>query len=193
MFFKISKNFLKVSSIISLCFALFFLIGGNTIITVINYDCFNQTGSLLFGSLGIYLFLTSNKKIHKFIIYLVACILSLCVKESGIVYFAIIPLFGTIKSIINNEFNIKNEIKTLASYYIPGIIIAFSYYLSPIIQSEKLWVYGMGNYTVFDYMKGIFRRIVFAYSQINPLSISEIRLNRSIYVWFMALSTTSST
>jgi hypothetical protein len=189
LFFKISKTCLKVNSLISLCFALFFLIGGNTIITVINYDCFNQTGSLMFGTMGIYFFLISNKKIHKFVIYLAACILSLCVKESGIVYFAIIPLFGTVKSVINNEFNIKNESKTLAMYYIPGIVLALSYYFSPIIQSEKLWVYGMGDYTVLNYIKGIFRRIVFAYSQINQLSISEIRFNRSIGVFFMALGT----
>jgi hypothetical protein len=143
----------------------------------------------MFGAMGIYFFLNSTKRTHKFIIYFTACVLSLCVKESGIVYFAIIPLFGTIGSIINNEFNIKKEIKTLALYYIPGIILALSYYFSTIIQSEKLWVYGMGNNIILDYIKGIVRRIVFAYTQINQFSIIEIRFNRSVGVYFMASST----
>lgn len=182
---KISREILSVRAQISLIFALLFLIGGNTIVTVINYDCFNQTGSLMFGALGIYLFAKTKSMAKKYIIYFLSCLLALCVKEAGIVYFAIIPLFGLIKSINHGNFDVKTEIKTLALFYVPGFICALLYYFSPIIQSEQLWVYSKEGTSVTDYIVGIVRRLVFSYTQIdqttivtyikgNPLSLSEV-------------------
>ncbi|MDR2491005.1 MAG: hypothetical protein LBD20_06345 [Spirochaetaceae bacterium] len=187
LFYKISVNFLKIKARISLFFAFAFLIGGNTIITVFNYDCFNQTGSLLFGALGIYFFLKSKSIRGKFTAYFVFCILSLCVKESGIVYFAVIPLFGTIKNIEYDNFNIISEVKTLTAFYIPGFICALLYYFSPIIQSEKVFVYGSG-YSIGQYIIGIFSRLVFAYSQVSHNALNRFKGTVSI----SSLSVTSA-
>jgi hypothetical protein len=176
--YKIAREVLTIRAKIALVFALLFLIGGNTIVTVINYDCFNQTGSLMFGAIGIYLFANAHSVAKKFIVYFVSCILALCVKEAGIVYFAIIPLFGFIKSLNDGDFNTKTEIKTLTKFYIPGFLCALAYYLSPIIQSEQLWVYEMRYDPITSYIVGIARRLVFAYTQIDQTSIIVILRNR---------------
>ncbi|MDR1378291.1 MAG: hypothetical protein LBJ36_04495 [Synergistaceae bacterium] len=172
--YKIAREILDIRAKIALAFALLFLIGGNTIVTVINYDCFNQTGSLMFGAIGIYLFANAKSIAKKFIVYFVSCTLALCAKEAGIVYFAIIPLFGFIKNLNDGDFNTKSEIKTLAKFYVPGFICALAYYLSPIIQSEQLWIYGMRNDPITSYVIGIARRLGFSYTQIDQTSIITI-------------------
>jgi len=169
--YKISKEILAVRANISLVFALLFLIGGNAVLTVVNYDCFNQTGSLMFGAMGIYFFTKAKSIAKKYIIYFASCILALCVKESGIVYFAIIPLFGFIKSLNDDNFNLKAEMKTLVQFCIPGFICALLYYFSPIIQSEKLWVYGTENIPIKGYVIGTILRLFFSYTQLYAFSI----------------------
>jgi len=180
--YKIAKEMLNIRDKIALIFALLFLIGGNTIVTVVNYDCFNQTGSLMFGAIGIYLFAKTNSIVKKIIIYFMSCILTLSVKEAGIVYFAIIPLFGFIKSINDGDFDLKTEIKTLAKFYVPGFICALAYYLSPIIQSAQLWIYGMRNAPITSYIVGIARRLGFSYTQIDQTSIIAIIRNKIVTI-----------
>jgi len=180
--YKIAKEVFNINSRITLVFALLFLIGGNTIVTVINYDCFNQTASLMFGVIGIWGFVTAKSTFKKFTAYFLSCLLALCAKEAGIVYFAIIPLFGLIKSINNGDSGVKTEIKTLLKFYIPGFICALVYYLSPVIRSEKLFVYGMGNAPITGYIVGIVRRLGFSYTQIDQTSIIWLVRNRTLTV-----------
>jgi len=190
LFYKIAANVLKVKAAISLFFSLVFLIGGNTITTVINYDCFNQTGSLMAGAAGIYFFLKAVSKRKKFIVYFVFCVLALCVKESGIVYFAIIPLFGVIKDIVDDRFDTKIAVKMLSAFYIPGFVCALAYYFSPIIQSEKLWVYGNENSnTPLRYLLGICMRLVFSYSQADIVSMLKFRAAISANTFVIVLAT----
>jgi hypothetical protein len=173
--YKISTRILSVRWGISLAFSLLFLIGGNTIVTVLSYDCFNQTGSLMFGAIGIYYFVTAKKNSSKYIAYFVSCALALCVKESSIVYFVMIPLFGTIKNLLENGHDAKTELKQLSRFYIPGFICTLLYYFSPIIQSEALYTYGMRNDSLMDFAKGIVRRVMFSYTQIDQTSVGAIR------------------
>jgi hypothetical protein len=190
LFYKIAANVLKVKAAISLFFSLVFLIGGNTITTVINYDCFNQTGSLMAGAAGIYFFLKASGIRKKFIVYFVFCVLALCVKESGIVYFAIIPLFGVIKDIVDDRFDAKTAVKTLSAFYIPGIVCALAYYFSPIIQSEKLWVYGNENSnTPLRYLLGICMRLVFSYSRADQVALFRFRAAASLDTFLIVLTT----
>ena len=173
MLYRISKDYIKVRSRISLAFAILFMIGGNTITTVLNYDCFNQTGSLMLGALGIYFFLKAENNAKKYAAYFVFCTLALCVKESAIVFFAIIPLMGIAKNAQTGEIDIKAETISIIRFYIPGLIFAALYYFSPIIQSQELWVYGSG-FTLQDYAVGIVRRIVFSYTQVDQTSIVQL-------------------
>jgi len=182
--YKISKEILNVGGRITLVFALLFLIGGNTIVTVINYDCFNQTASLMFGVIGIWGFTTAKSIVKKYMAYFLSCILALCAKEAGIVYFAIIPLFGLIRSINDGDVDVKSEIKTLMKFYVPGFICALAYYLSPVIQSdtEKFAVARRANTSITSYIIGIVRRLGFSYTQIDQTSIIAIIRNRTLTI-----------
>jgi hypothetical protein len=164
--YKLAKEALNVHPTLSLVFSLLFLIGGNTFVTVINYDCFNQTGSLMFGAMGMYRFLKATSRAKKYIVYFLFCALALCVKESGIVYFAIIPLFEIIADIHGERFNPRAAARELLRFYIPGFICALGYYLSPLIQSQQMWVYGNG-YEWKDYILGVFIRMISSYSQLD--------------------------
>jgi len=175
LFYKIALN-LKAKPAIALCFALVFCLAGNSSLTAVNYDCFNQTGTLMFGVAGIYFFLKAGSIHKKFIVYFVFCVLAICVKESGIVYFAILPLFGVIKDIVNGKFDAKNAVKTLSIFYIPGFICALAYYFSPIIQSQKMFTYsGTSPYTPLDYAIGIVMRLAFSYSQTSLVEALKSR------------------
>ncbi|MBP9988873.1 MAG: hypothetical protein KBT46_05170, partial [Ruminococcus sp.] len=115
-------NFKTKSKVFSV---LFFSFSSATISVIVSPDALNQSFCLLFGLIGLYLYLRKNN-----FIYLTFVLISVFCKESGIAFLAVIPPFGTIKSISSfKDIKIKSEpVKRLIICAVIAVIFVAAYF-----------------------------------------------------------------
>lgn len=106
--------------------------------TVLSIDSLNQSVSLCFGVVGIYAYMCFSKHaVVKTVIYMLCSILATFCKESGIIFFFVIPLFDL-------QFNgVKATWKHVLINYVLGGV--FCLLFLQLIQSSKLSSFSIVN------------------------------------------------
>jgi len=158
-FYLIATNVLKVKSTHSFLFSILFAISSTCYATVFSIDSLNQSLSLCFGVVGIYAYMRfSQHAIAKTILYLVCSILATFSKESGIVFFFIIPLFD----LYCNGFKIAWK-QTLINYVLGG---AFCLFFVQLVRSSK----NMGSFSPINIIKNTVVHLGFSALQFDTVS-----------------------
>jgi hypothetical protein len=135
LFYKLAQNPFGVSKNYALIFALLFLLGSTSYASVCYTDTFNNALSLVFGLLGILTYHGTASRAKKIGMYLLFCLLSLLSKESGVTFFAVIPLFDIVDCKDKSE--IVTFIKNALTAYLFGIVMFAVYYISPVSNIER--------------------------------------------------------
>ena len=159
MLYLIASNILGVSNKRSFLFAVVFAVSSTCCATVLSIDSINQSMSLCYGVVGIYGYMRwSQNTVVRSIIYLVFAILSTLSKESGIVFFGIIPLFDM-------YFNgLKATWKhTLVNCVLGGV---FCLFFVKLVSSTK----GIGTISILKILKNTVFHIGFSTLQLDTVS-----------------------
>lgn len=95
--------------------------------TLFSVDSLNQSTSLAFGLMGLLGYISSTKK-RKYMVWIICSIISVLSKESGIVYFVLVPLFNEI--IYREQWKSKNKehINHFLLSVVVGIIFVLVYF-----------------------------------------------------------------
>lgn len=157
--YLIATNILKISDRRSFLFAVTFAVSSTCCATVLSIDSINQSLSLCLGVVGIYGYMRwSGNAIVRAIVYLVFCILATFSKESGIVFFGIIPLFDVYFNGIRSTWK-----PTLVNYVLGG---AFCLFFVKLVSSTK----GVGSLSILNAIKNTVFHMGFSALQLDTVS-----------------------
>lgn len=159
VFYLIATNILKISDKRSFLFSVVFTVSAACCATVLSIDSLNQSMSLCFGVVGIYAYMRwSNHAVIKAIIYLIFSILATFSKESGIVFFFIIPLFDF------QSKGLKVAWKQMLANYILGGI--FCLLFVKLVSSSQ----GIGTINIVNIIKNTVTHLGFSAVQLDTVS-----------------------
>lgn len=157
--YLLATNFLGVSNKRSFLFSVLFAVSSACCATVLSIDSINQSLSLCFGVVGLYGYMRwPRNAVIRSVIYLVFSILATISKESGIVFFGIIPLFDV-------YFNGPKATwkRTLINYVLGGI---FCLFFVKLVSSTK----GIGSFSILNTIKNTVFHIGFSTLQLDTVS-----------------------
>lgn len=158
-FYLIGTNVLKFKTTHAFIFSILFAISSTGYATVFSIDSLNQSLSLCFGVVGIYAYMRFSKHaIVKTILYLVCSILATLSKESGIVFFFIIPVFD----VYINGFKTTWK-QTLVNFVLGG---AFCLPFMLFVRSTK----EMGSISIINTLKNTVVHLGFSALQFDTVS-----------------------
>ena len=158
-FYLIATNVIGISRHRSFLFSALFAVSSTCCATVLSIDSMNQSVSLCFGVVGIYAYMRfSEKAILKTVVYLVTSILATFSKESGIVFFFIIPFFDFYFRGLRSTWK-----QLLVNYSLGGI---FCLYFVQLVRASK----GMGTISVINTIKNTAFHIGFSTLQFDTVS-----------------------
>lgn len=158
-FYLIATNVLKFKTTHSFIFSILFAISSTCYATVFSIDSLNQSLSLCFGVVGIYAYMRFPKNaVVRTILYLVASILSAFSKESGIVFFFIIPAFDLYFNGFKNTWK-----QALVNYVLGG---AFCLFFVQLVRASK----NMGSFTIINTLKNTIIHLGFSTLQFDTVS-----------------------
>lgn len=120
--------FINRSFGVSFLCSMFFLFHTNVFATAFSIDSVNQSLSLLFGVISIYVFVNGNKK-HVLGGELIWIVLSTMSKESGFIFFTATPIIGSIIR-LSPELKWKEfSVIPLSSKVLQGVLLTVVYFL----------------------------------------------------------------
>ncbi len=157
--YLIATDILQIGNRRSFFFAVVFAISSACAATVWSIDSLNQSASLCFGVVGIYTYVHLSKNvIVKTIVYLAFSVLATFSKESGIIFFFIIPLFD----LQLKEFRSTWK-QVLVNYALGG---AFCLFFLQIVRSSK----SLGAFSLINILKNTFFHLGFSMLQFDTVS-----------------------
>ena len=157
--YLMATNILQISRKRSFLFSVVFAVSSACCATVFSIDSLNQSLSLCFGVIGIYAYTRwSNNAVIKGILYLVFCILATFSKESGIVFFLIVPLFDLQLK------GMKATWKQLLVHYALGGV--FCLFFVKLVSASK----GVGGIAIVNTIKNTLVHMGFSAVQFDTVS-----------------------
>ena len=126
-FYKFALNVLKQNKQYSRLFTVLFSISPWIYASIAQTDAMNNLLAFTPGIIGAYLYFKTENETRGNIYYIVFSILSLCGKESGAAFIAVIPATILIR-VIHGELSINTAINRIFRSYLLGIILFLIYF-----------------------------------------------------------------